>query len=230
MPDEPTPSLGKLTAASLAQLSLGFYFLFWGLMVLVATLAESLVVLTLRPLSQMLIGAAGLAIANGAWRLHRITDLGPLWRTRTRFLLLATVTVAYLSFFYIVWRQLPGNFYFLIHALLFFGLLLLTLCLLCLPVITLAKLANRPGLALQAGGFGTAAVVLLVPPYTLIAIRMLDAAHRGIDPFSLLQFWLEHIDLWIAMILLVPFSLTLSLLWSAKDLVLEQLNSCEPPP
>ncbi|MEI6082941.1 MAG: hypothetical protein WCS70_01420 [Verrucomicrobiota bacterium] len=225
---EPTataPTLNNLSAAALAQLVLGLYFLFSGLLMLVAALTESFVATALRPLSVILIGAGGLGMATGAWRLHRVTGLGEAWRKRTRDLLIATVLAAYLSLFFILWRQLPTNGYLLAHALAFFALVLVTVCLLCLPVRVLAHAADRPGLAVQAGAFGTVALVLLVPPFGLIAQRMIEALREGVDPFALLQFWVAHTAVWITMVMLVPFSLTLSLLWSTKDLVLDHLNA-----
>jgi len=222
---QPKPSLDDLSAAALAQLSLGFYLLFWGLLILIAALTESLVTTAMRPLSVILIATGGLAMATGAWRLHRVTGLGAPWRKRTRALLITAGLVAYLSLFYIMWRRVPTNGYLLAHVLAFFALLLAAVCLLCLPVMTLARAANQPGLAVQAGAFGTVALVLLAPPLGLVIQRMIEASREGVDPFSLLQFWVEHTAIWITMIFLVPFSLTLSLLWSAKDLVLNHLNA-----
>jgi hypothetical protein len=221
------PALEKLHPAALAQLVLAFYFSFWGLLVLLTALAESLVASLLRPISSILIGSGSLALAAGAWRMHRVTGLGESWHRRTRSLLIVTVLVAYLSLFFIMWRQLPTNAYLLAHTLAFFALLLLTVCLLCRPVMVLARLANRPGLVVQAGAFGTVAVVLLLPPFGLLAQRMIEANRSGVDPFALLQFWVAHTSLWITMVWLVPFSLTLSLLWSAKDLVLDRLTPPE---
>ncbi|MCG3149602.1 MAG: hypothetical protein PCFJNLEI_03067 [Verrucomicrobiae bacterium] len=224
-PVPPLTALNDLSAAALARLSLGFYFLFWGLLVMVAALTESLTIVALRPLSIILIGTGGLAMTTGAWRLTRVTGLGSSWRNRTWSLFIVTILVAYLSIFFVMWRRLPTNAYLLGHALAFFAGVLVTLCLLCLPVMVLARAADRPGLALQAGAFGTAALVLLLPPFGLIVQRMIEASRNGVDPFTLLQFWVANTSIWITMILLVPFSLTLSLLWAAKDLVLEHLNA-----
>jgi hypothetical protein len=221
----PLPALDTLSAAALARLSLGFYFLFWGLLVLIAALTESLTIVTLRPLSVILIGTGCLAMTTGAWRLTTVTGLGDSWHRRTWALFIATALVAYLSIFFVLWRRIPVNAYFLGHALAFFAMVLLTLCLLCLPVMVVARAANRPGLAMQAGAFGTTALVLLLPPFSLIVQRMIEASRNGVDPYSLLQFWVAHTSIWITIILLVPFSLTLSLLWAAKDLVLEHLNA-----
>lgn len=224
----PAPSAwAQLHPAALAQLVLAFHFSFWGLLVLLTALAESLVTTYLRPLSGILIGSGSLALAAGAWRMHQVIGLGDSWRRRTRCLVIVTVLDAYLSLFFIMWRQMPTNAYLLAHTLVFFALLLTAICLLCLPVMELAHAADRPGLAVQAGAFGTVAVVLLLPPFGLIAEKMLEANQAGADPFGLLQFWVTHTSLWITLVWLVPFSLTLSLLWSAKDLVLDRLTPPE---
>jgi len=51
------------------------------------------------------------------------------------------------------------------------------------------------------------------------------AARAGGDPFAVLQFWLQRTPVGLTFVLLLPFPLTLSLLWTAKDAVLGRLLS-----
>jgi hypothetical protein len=231
------PALHRLGARDLAQLLLGFHFLFWGLLVLLAALTESLVTTTLRPFAVFFIGASSLGMSSGAWRLHRVNALGQAWHHRTRDLLIATSLAAYLSLYYIMWRQVPKTLYFLGHAFLghaiaFGAVIIALLCLLCLPVGALARAAGRRNLSIQCVAFGTVAVVLLFPAFGQVAVKMVESASQGIDPFDMLRDLIANNPFKLMMVGLLPFSLTLSLLWSAKDLVWERLHEIEdgPPP
>lgn len=228
----PPAPLAQLDARDLGQLLIGFNFLFWGLLALLAAVTESLVAPTVRAFWVVFIGAGSLAISAGAWRLHRVNHLGAEWHRRTRDLLIAAVLAAYLSLFYVVWRQYPRTLYFLLHAVAFAGVVIGLLSLLCMPVAALARAANRRNLAFQCVAFGTIAVVLLVPVFALVAQAMVAAARQGQDPFLLLQTWILSSRLGLLLLGLLPFSLTLSLLWSAKDLVWERLDEMvdEPGP
>lgn len=219
------PRLAELPAQQSLALVVGLYFLFFGLVVLVATLTDSLVVRLLRPFQMLLIVGSTAGMATGARQLSRLNGLGDDWRKRSRDLWYTTFLVAYLSVFYILWRRVPENLYFLVHALVFAGLILLTLCLLTCLITIIARAADRRALAIQSIAFGSITAVLLLPPFGFLAQSLVGAAQQGRDPLALLLRWLEATPFPWMLVLLLPFSLTLSLLWAAKDLVWEQYRT-----
>ena len=222
--------LAGLSVGDLAELTRGLYFLFWGLVVFVMALMETLVRPVLQPFPVLFLGASGVGTMVGAYRLYRLRALGPVWRRRARNLLMAAVLVDYLSLFYLMWRQLPNNAYLLAHTLLFFGMVVLLLGLLCPPVWHLTQAAARPNLAAQCAGFGAVALMLLVPADVLVTRLLVSAARQGHDPVGMLQFWLESIPRWATLGILLPVALLLSLLWTAKDLAHEALLAKSAPP
>jgi len=216
-------NLDQLGARALTALLRGCYFQFWGLLVLLASLAEALITPTLRPLSVVLICGGALGMVVGAGQFVRVNGLGNSWRRRTRELLVVAAAAAYLSLFFIMWRQRSSNSYLLAHGLLFLGAVVALLCLICLPVAELARLAGRTSLAIQSVAFGTVAIVLLVPPFGYVVLSLLPAIRQHGDTFGILQWWVTGAPQWLLLLLLAPASLTLSLLWTTKDLVLEYL-------
>ena len=146
--------LAQLEAVDLAELTLGLSFLFWSLLVFLLALTETLAAPALRPFPVIFLGGGGLGAAGGAYRLCRLTALGAGWRRRTRELAVATVAVAYLSLFYLLWRQVSTAGYLLGHALGFFGMVVVMLGLLCPPVRHLARAAGRRNLGRQCAVVG----------------------------------------------------------------------------
>ena len=221
--------LAALPVADLAELTRGFYFLFWGVLVFVLALLETLVRPVGQPFSVLLLVAGGGGALVGAYRLTQIQALGPAWRVWTRNLLVVTGAVNYLSLFFLMWRQVPANGYLLVHALVFFEMVIGLFGLLCPPVWQLTRAAGRPQLARQCLGFGTAGGLLLVPAGLLIARLLVAATQQGRDPLGVLQLWLVGIPHWLTLGLLLPVALLLSLLWTAKDLALEALRTKTDP-
>ena len=221
--------LAGLPVADLAELTRGFYFLFWGVLVFVLALLETLVRSVGQPFSVLLLIVGGLGSLGGAYRLAQVHSLGPVWRMWTRNLLVVTGAVDYLSLFFLMWRQLPANGYLLVHALVFFEMVIVLFGLLCPPVWQLTRAAGRPQLAGQCVWFGVTGGILLVPAGLLIARLLVAATQQGRDPLGVLQLWLVSVPHWLTLGLLLPVALLLSLLWTAKDLALEALRAKPVP-
>jgi len=218
-----TGLLDRLASNDLARLTLGFYCVFWGALVVLAALSESLTSISMGIQHGVVLGAGCVAWVVGAWRLHQVSELGDSWRRRTREALIATGLLAYLCRFYLMWRRVPVNLYLLGHALAFLALFCYFISMCCQLVAVIARAAGKRSLMVQAILFGTISIVMLFPPFALIAQLMVIAGRDGRDPVSLLQFWLERAQPWMVLVMLVPFALTLSLVWTAKDLVLARL-------
>jgi hypothetical protein len=218
-----TGLLDRLASHDLSRLTIGFYGLFWGGMLIVAGLCDSLASLTIRLLHVVLLSCGCLGLVVGARRLHQVNTLGDTWRRRTREGLIAAGLLAYLCPFFLMWRRLPVNLYLLGHALAFLAVFCYSLTLCCQTVAVIGRAAGKRSLVVQAILFGAISVVVLFPPFAVFAQVMILAAHDGRDPLGLLQFWLGRATPWLVLMPVVPFALTLSLLWAAKELVLERL-------
>ena len=221
--------LAQLETGDLAELTLGLNFLFWSLLVFVMALTETVATPVVRSFPVMFLGAGGLGAVRGAYRLQRVRALGAAWRHQTRALFVASLLAAYLSIFYLLWRQASAEPYLLAHALAFFGMIIVMLGLLCPPVLHLARAAGRRNLGRQCGVFGTVAVGLLVPAYVTVVRTLVTAARQGHDPLLVLQLWLARTSPGAALVILLPVALLLSLVWTAKDLVLKALLAKSAP-
>jgi hypothetical protein len=213
----------RVPAADLGRLTMGLYFWFWGALLTVMALCESLTTFSMRMLDSTVLAAGCLGLFFGARRLHQVQSLGDVWRRRTREALIAGGLLAYLCPFFLMWRRLPGNMYLLGHVLAFFALLCLSLTLGCQITALIGRAAGRRALVTQSVLFGTLAVVVLFPPFALFAQVMILAVRDGHDPLNLLLFWLGRAQPWLLFVPLLPFGLTLALLWTAKDLVQRRL-------
>jgi len=218
-----TAAFDHLASNDLARLTLGFYFIFWGGLVVLVTLCEALTGLTLRMLHATILGAGSVAMTVGAWRLHQVNALGDAWRRRTRETLILMGLVSYLCPFFLMWRRVPVNLYLLGHALVLLAAFCYSMAVCCQLVAVLARQAGKRGLVTQSILFGAVAVVMLFPPLAVLAQVMVASARDGRDPVSFLQLLLQRAQPWMVLTLLVPFALTLSLVWAAKDLVLRRL-------
>jgi hypothetical protein len=217
------PAFDRLTGSELGRLTLGFYLVFWGALVVLSAMCEFFTAFAVRFLAGVILGGGCVALTFGAWRLHQVKSLGDSWRRRTREALIASALLIYLCPFFLMWRQVPMNLYLLGHALAMLAALCYSLTLNCQIVAALGRATGKRSLVTQSVLFGTIAVVMLFPPFALFAQVTILAVRSGRDPLSLVQFWLERTQSWIVLLLLVPFALTLSLVWAAKDLALHRL-------
>jgi hypothetical protein len=215
--------LDRVPAADLGRLTMGLHFWFWGALLTVLALCESVTTFSVRLLDTTVMAAGCLGLFFGSRRLHQVQSLGDVWGRRTREALIAGGLLAYLCPFFLMWRRLPGNMYLLGHALAFLAILCFSLTLGCQVTALIGRAAGRRALVTQSILFGTLAVVVLFPPFALFAQVMILAVRDGRDPLNLLLFWLGRTQPWLLLASLLPFGLTLALLWTAKDIVQQRL-------
>jgi len=206
----------------------GFYFLFFGGLASVALVVEITVAMTPHAFSTVLCGASMVALLTGAWRLQRVKSLGTEWAQSARCLLVAAALLVYLFPFLWAWRQLPRNFYFCCHGLAFLTMLILTMMAMSVSSAVLARALGRKGLTWQMVLTLVTAVVVQLAPFSFLARLLAVEAWHGDDSLMWLQMLVAQLHpFWITLWLL-PFTLTLSLVWTAKDIALELL--VEPKP
>ena len=214
-----------LRPCDLTRLAQGFYFIFWGSLAVLSTMAEALGAPTLRLYSIVIGGAGALGMLAGSWRLYQTKDLARDWKSRTYGLLIAAMLVAYLFPFFCMWRRVPTNLYLLCHALAWIGAFICHMSLLGVAVGALARLMGRSSLVVQALFFGGVAFLVLFAPFVLLAQSLVVATWHGSDPLAAVQFLLARLHPVYVLVVLIPFSLTLSLAWTAKDIVLRRLTA-----
>ncbi|MBM3858050.1 MAG: hypothetical protein FJ395_00190 [Verrucomicrobia bacterium] len=226
---EPKATLAPVTACiapslrDRVRLAQGFYFLFFGGMASVVFVAEMTLATAPRSFSTPLCAGSLLAMLVGAWRLHCVKTLGMEWAQSVRCLLIATALLAYLFPFLWAWRQFPRNFYFCCHGLAFLGMLILTVMAMSVASAALARAAGRTGLTWQMVLSLVTALVIQLAPFTYLARLLAGGVMQGEDVMMKLQAFVAHVHLFWVILWLLPFTLSLSLVWTAKDIALEQL-------
>jgi hypothetical protein len=214
-----------LRPCDLTRLAQGFYFIFWGSLAVLSTMAEALGAPTLRLYSIMIGGAGALGMLAGSWRLYQTKDLGRDWKSLTHGLLIVAMFAAYLFPFFCMWRGVPVNLYLLCHALAWIGTLICYMSLLSVAIGAFAKLAGRSSLALQALLYGIFVFIALFTPFVLLAWALIHTTHHGADPLVAVQLLLGSMPPVYILMAMIPFSLTLSLAWTAKDMALRRLTA-----
>lgn len=222
-PSPPDASRPSLTIRDWVKVVRGFYFVFFGGITLVVFVAEMLMTVAPRSFSLPLCGGSLLALTVGAWQLARVRGLGAEWVIQGRVLLVSVTATAYLFPFFWFWRQVPRNLYFCCHGLFFLMMVLLLLMALSVSSGALARALGRRGLTWQMVLCLLSAMVIQVVPFVGWAGVSVAAALRGEDPVVMLQVVLAHMHPFRATLWLLPFTLSLSLVWTAKDIALEQL-------
>lgn len=218
-----SPLLDRLSSRDLARLTMGFYFAFWGTALLLGAFCEMLTSLRPKVLDIIMLGLGCAGLVMGAVRFHQVTGLGDSWRRRTREALIGASLLTYLCPFFLMWQRMSSNLYLLGHAIAFVAIFNYWLALSCQVICQLGHASGKRSLVLQSILFGSITVLLLFPPFGRLALEMIVAARHGMDPVGLLQMWIARASGWLVFALLLPFPLTLSLLWSAKDEALRRL-------
>ncbi len=206
----------------------GFYFLFFGGLATAVFVTEMAVAMVPRAFSVSLCGASLLALLIGAWRLHRVKSLGVEWTRSVRCLLIASVLLVYLFPFLWAWRQVPQNPYFCCHGLAFLAMLMLTMMALSVTSAALERALGRKGLTWQMVLCLVSTVVVQLAPFSRLAYLLIVGALHGEDTVMWLQVGVAHLHPFWVTLSLLPFTLALSLAWTAKDIALDLLVGDKP--
>ena len=127
-----------------------------------------------------------------------------------------------------MWRQVPRNLYFCCHGLAFLAMLMLTMMALSVASASLARALGRKGLTWQMVLCLISAVLVQLLPFAYVTLMLVIAAARGEDTVMWFQVLVAHVHPFWVTLWLLPFTLSLSLVWTAKDIVLEQLGARKP--
>lgn len=221
----------RVPARDHVRLAQGFYFIFWGLLLTVLTGAQLLMLIDMPPFAESFLGVGVLATAIGSWRLYQVRSLGELWRQRIRQTFVLAILMAYFCVFFYLWRRVQDSTFLLGNVLVFAAIGIMYVIAFNRVVGVLAGALGRKDMVFESRMFGTGNIGLLLLPFACIIAYIIGMAMlQRTDPVSELRFLLSRANLLIIIVLLLPFSLTLSLAWSCKDAVLRQLYTLDHPP
>jgi len=223
----PPPSPATVGSRDGVKLMQGFYLLFFGGLLSVVFALQMIIALSLPAFLTPFSSGSLLMMLAGAWRLRQVRALSREWTRATGWLLTATVLLVYLFPFVWAWRQAPRSLYFSCHAFAFLAMLILTMMALSVASAALARASGRLGLRRQMTLSLVSAAVLQLAPFCWLLFALLRQKH-GEDAVLWLQSLVAAVPpFWMA-IGLLPFALSLSLAWTAKDIALEQLVERKP--
>jgi hypothetical protein len=220
----------QVPARDYVHLAQGFYFIFWGLLLTVLTGVELLMLIDMPPFAESLLGVGVLATLIGSWRLYQVRSLGESWRQGMRWVFTLGMLMTYFCLFFYLWRRVPMSTYLLGNVLAFAATGIIYVIAFNRVVAVLATALGRKDMVFESRMFGSGNVGLLLLPFACVIAYIIGmAVFQHSDPLSELRFLLGRANLLIIVVLLLPFSLTLSLAWSCKDAVLRQLSALDHP-
>jgi len=227
-----TPVVADLhvPAGDYVRLAQGFYFVFWGLLLTVLTGAQLLMPIDMPPFAEAFLGVSVLATLIGSWRLYQVRSLGKSWHQRIRQAFALAAMMTYFCVFFYLWRRVPMSAYLLGNVLAFAATGIVYVIAFNRVVAVLAAALGRKDMVFESRMFGSGNIGLLLLPFACIIAYIIGmAVLQRSDPISELRFLLGRANLLVIVVLLLPFSLTLSLAWSCKDAVLRQLSALDHP-
>ena len=234
---DPGPAIGRpisidvrVSARDYVRLAQGFYFIFWGLVLTVLTGAQLLMPIDMPPFAESFLGVGVLATVVGSWRLYQVRGLGEAWRRRIRRAFTLAMLMTYFCVFFYLWRRAPVSTYLLGNVLAFAATGIAYIIAFNRVVAVLAAALGRKDMVFESRMFGSGNIGLLLLPFACVVAYIIGmAVFQRSDPLAELRFLLVRANLLIIIVLLLPFSLTLSLAWSCKDAVLRQLSALDHP-
>ena len=223
----------KLSAATLVRLVQGFYAIFWGLILTAMVAARVLAEPRPHAFDVGLLALGLAAVLIGSWRLWRVRLGGDdadrqriAWLEGTEALFGTAVALAYFAVFFCAWRQVSNSEYLLANALAFLGAGVVYTVLLNRVTSALAPVLGRHDLAVESKWYGAGSIgLLLLPLVGVLVYAVGTAAVNHTSAVFEIHELLDRTNIVVAGVLLLPFSLTLSLVWAAKDAMLEQLSA-----
>jgi len=220
----------QMSARDYVTLAQGFYLIFWGLLVTLLTGAQLLIQVGGPTFTEWFLGGGVLATLIGSRRLYQVRSAGERWRKRARAVFALAVLLTYFCLFFYLWRRVPASTYLMGNALAFAATGILYLVAFNHAMAALATALGRPNMALESHLLSASNIGLLLLPFACVIayVASMSILHGG-EPLAELQSLLGHANLLLIVVLLLPFSLTLSLAWSCKDVVLRELATLDHP-
>lgn len=232
-----TACASALPAGELLRLIQAFYAIFWGLLAM-AVMGTQLVVRVWWPVlvELVLVGGAG-TVAVGTWRLGQVQlatvtepPVRARWRRRAAALRAVGVLQLYFAVLFCLWSRAPRELYLVANAGAFVIVVITFLIVFDRAVAVLAAVFGHRELAWESRLFAISNIGFLLLPFGALVLYVLGmAAARGIEVQVVIHNLLSRANLLVVIVLLLPFSLSLSLAWAAKDAAARALLRRDPP-
>lgn len=188
----------------------------------------------LGPLAEAGLGAGVLVVVAGSWRLAQarlaVLPAGEPWRRRANRLLVAAGTMAYFCIPFYLWRRAPESSYLFANAGLFLFAVASYVVVFNQAVAGLGVALGEPMLTAEARLFNWGNIGLLALLAGFVGCVWALAAARDLALQTALGLLFGQVHPAITLGLLLPFSLTLSVAWGAKDTVLDRLMEHDAKP
>jgi hypothetical protein len=234
-----------IATADLVRIAQGFYAIFWGLLVAVLSAVQLITAWYAPPLTKLVLAAAAAAIVAGSWRLRqaplasvRPDEARTLWRRRTRLAMGLAWALLYFAALFCLWVRARTTWYLMANAAAF-GVVLIGYTIAVNRAVTaLARVLGRRQLALESQVFSATNIGLLFLPVVMAVLYVFTTSLvKQTNPLTELLYLLGLLgggaNLLLVLVLLLPFSLTLALIWTMKDAVLRRLaepDAASSPP
>ena len=220
----------QLEARDLVALAQGLSCWLWGI--------PGAVLLSIRempfewgmPFQLPLFAVPYLLVLVGAVKMARVRSAGDRWRCEARRAMILCILALYLAPFLFWWRRWPQSAYLMANVWVLIACGIALLAQVNRLVRTLGAALGDPALAAEAELFRAVVWIVLGLPTVAAFAYVLTASFRSGAAVTL-QFEdaLLATPAWGLALLLVPLSITLALVWRAKDLTLAHLRNSPLP-
>jgi hypothetical protein len=217
--------------SNLMRVVRGLYGIFWGLMAAAFGATYLMMPLT-RPMPGwvLLLGGA-LGILAGSRQLRQTRIYPPAlasqqrtWEARTGNLVWMSILFLYFAVIFMLWREVRPNLYLFANTVGFFLTFAGFLVAINFLVPPLAHALSRQQLALEAQVFAATNIgLIMLPLLGTTGYVLVVSVSEKLHPLYVLQnvaamlMVRSYLNLLVMGAMLLPFSLTLALVWTAKD-------------
>ena len=202
----------------------GLYGIFWGMLFVVLSTAHLCLVKPRQFFAESVCGLAIIALLYGSWLLFRTRSLNPKWNHRVRHVFVCGALTVYFSLFFFLWLRLPQSSYMQVNAIGYGGSLLIFSAIMSRAVSSLVAMLSEHQLERETKIVTTSSWGIILLPLILglsYILRGSIAHDHGVldELFNMLRD-----PNWLTLsIVLLPFAQMLSVVWIAKDAVIDQV-------
>ncbi|HRZ12025.1 MAG TPA: hypothetical protein P5567_06180 [Kiritimatiellia bacterium] len=219
----------RLEAAELLLLARGLLCVFWGIPLSLLMFFGTLELRLAAGLRVPVFAFGLMLIFLGVVHMSRVKSLSPRWARRTRETQLILLILVYLAPFVYWWQAMPHVPYYCVNVL---AIVVVSMWGFLAVNRLAAEIGNRFGehaFVIEARLSGWLAVVFLLGPGTFAVLRTILATasieNSGLATLVLVPYLVPR---WMYALTLLPFTMTMMMVWRAKELCLRAIRQAEP--
>lgn len=220
----------QLESRDLVALAQGLSCWLWGIPAAVLLSIREMPFEWGMPFQVPLFAVPYLLVLVGAFKMARIRSCGDRWRSEARRALGLCLFALYLAPFLFWWRRWPQSVYLMGNVWVLIACGIALLAQVNRLVRSLGAALGDPALAAEAELFRAVVWIVLGLPTLAAFVYVIAASFRTGEHVTLrFEAALLATPSWGLALLLVPLSITLALVWRAKDLALSHLKNSPLP-